>query len=357
MNKTNIAVVFDTNFIISHIRDLKEINKKLREQNYTPFITQISINERVSQKYIKLRSEYEKLDKLKEEFIKLAEIKELQDFDEKFKIEEDNTLKGYKTEFPNEIIAFSPNKYTLESIMERVYKKLPPFVEGESDRGFKDTLLWFSLLDYFSESPYSEIIFITDDKGFGNGKSTDKLCSEFENKTRKKISIHKNKYYLHLIGENEIESKNEDVVVVYDKITLNDSKKNNLREKINSYINNIMFITEPDYWGNIQKVQTFTTEVKFDDEYIKSIFSLLPDILENSIFQNELEPSKIFDLDNRIKNQYMIPIENIENLNNLHSEIKEKYADYLKPFYIAIASKFNQLYQPSIDKIDYEIPF
>ena len=56
-----------------------------------------------------------------------------------------------------------------ESIIERALAKNPPFEgkEKESDKGFKDTVLWYSILDFAREN-HGEYVFITNDNIFYN---------------------------------------------------------------------------------------------------------------------------------------------------------------------------------------------
>jgi len=56
-----------------------------------------------------------------------------------------------------------------ESIVERALDKTPPFEgkEKESDKGFKDTVLWYSILE-FAREKHGEYIFITNDNIFHN---------------------------------------------------------------------------------------------------------------------------------------------------------------------------------------------
>ena len=358
MSKENIAVVFDTNFVISHIADLQEINSKLKEKNYITFITQVSINERLSQKYLLIQDDYDTLKELKSKYKKIASIDEKKSFAEYIQKDEQYTLQGYEKEFPQRIISFNPTETTLSEIMDRVFKKIPPFINAAnaSDKGFKDTLLWFSLLDYFSSNKYDEVIFITDDKGFGKGQSNDKLCKEFNEITGVVISIHKNNHYLTLIGEFEVETIPLSPITI--KTELSDIEKKDLRDRIEISTHNIMWAELYDDWGNRDDDITFSTNLKFDVTYIENVFYSLSVELEKLVFQNELNASAILDLDNRISDHFSVPIENVEIINRLHIDIKEKHNEYLNQFYNAVANKLNQNYRvPVVESDDDNLPF
>lgn len=62
----------------------------------------------------------------------------------------------------------NPQKKCFERIVKRAFDKAPPFVgkEKNSDKGFKDVLIWESILELAETNPNSNIIFYTNDKGF-----------------------------------------------------------------------------------------------------------------------------------------------------------------------------------------------
>lgn len=64
-----------------------------------------------------------------------------------------------------------------ESIVQRAFEKRPPFEgkEKKSDKGFKDALLWESILEFVSTHPCSNIIYYSKDNVFD-----DFLIKEFE---------------------------------------------------------------------------------------------------------------------------------------------------------------------------------
>lgn len=66
-----------------------------------------------------------------------------------------------------EIPVASNNRF--ESIINRAFSKLPPFEgkEKRSDKGFKDALLWESVLEFALKHPKSKIIYYSKDNAFG----------------------------------------------------------------------------------------------------------------------------------------------------------------------------------------------
>lgn len=89
---------------------------------------------------------------------------------------------------------FEENIIPLQKNLDRVYNralhKIPPFNKlQEGDSGFKDTMIWTSILDYSYEK-YTKIIFVTQDRDFTNYKKD--LEQEFEMKHGKIINIYRN---------------------------------------------------------------------------------------------------------------------------------------------------------------------
>lgn len=65
------------------------------------------------------------------------------------------------------IISISSDKVSLfETILEMSIKKKPPFIEGKSDEGFKDSILFLSLLKFAETNLYVNYILFTDDQWF-----------------------------------------------------------------------------------------------------------------------------------------------------------------------------------------------
>lgn len=61
-----------------------------------------------------------------------------------------------------------PTEKKFMSIVDRAFKRKPPFggKDTNSDKGFKDVLLWESILEYKSQNKDNEILFYTKDKIF-----------------------------------------------------------------------------------------------------------------------------------------------------------------------------------------------
>lgn len=329
------AFVFDTNFIIENL-NLKEVVANLSEQ-FTVYVTQVSIDERISQKYIELKNKYEKLSALTDDYRGIASIRIITPFDKKFEAEKEITQKGYMDLFGEHIISFSSGEVAFSKILDRVYKKVPPFlsVDGASDKGFKDSLIWLSLLEFFQSGGEDDVVFVTNDNGFR--KNIDELYKEFKEFTGKNISIKDNSYYKSLF-----ESRESETTLSKKEVPLPDV--NQLREKVYDVIHSLCGVDSHDYWGNPDWDRAFTLSQKVDISYMEHVFTHLKQEIRNNLFESAIPADKILGLDDRITNGVPIPMSSLEDALSLYEEIRQKLPDYLPQFYSAAATIINGNY-------------
>lgn len=86
------------------------------------------------------------------------------------------------------IISIPKNKRIFNNIITRAINKEKPFLgkDGESDKGFKDVILWESIIDYVKKSENKKFILVTKNKiDFPL-----ELKVEFEKRTKKNIRIY-----------------------------------------------------------------------------------------------------------------------------------------------------------------------
>ena len=199
--RNKIALIFDTNFIIEHLKDLNTVVEKLNN-NYEVFVTQLSIDERISQQYLDLKATYDKVDKLSAEIKSFAKVDVFVKFDKFFESRKKGIQINYETLFSGKIIPFSKSQETFSEIIDRVNKKTPPFIKGSSDKGLKDTILWLSLMDYFSKnSEFESVLFVSNDHGFT--ENSDTLKKEFNSKTSIAIEIRNNDFLNQFVEEKK----------------------------------------------------------------------------------------------------------------------------------------------------------
>lgn len=348
MSNENAAFVFDTNFIIQN-HDLETVTQKLMDNSFIVYVTQVAIDERIAQVCNSIKEKYDELERSKQKFSEFASIKVTKEYNETQQYYKDGMKKKYESLFGENIIPLSISQDAFSRVLERAYAKVPPFIKGSSDKGFKDTLMWMSIIDYFTKNGEFKVIFVTDDNGFRD--NIDILQKEFNDLTGKMIEIKRNSYYKELVDPRPQPKQQEDVIHI--------ANLTDLRDKIQEIINEVCWVESEDYWGNLERDRTFTTSKPFDAHYIEQIFEQLGSKIESHILENSVSAFTILDIDNRIKNgSVQIPMTSLENLLKLYIDIKNQYKDYIQPFYLAAISMFNQNCEYSLDDIlDEELPF
>ncbi|PFZ70598.1 hypothetical protein COL82_29890 [Bacillus toyonensis] len=192
-------IIFDTNIL--YMRDYKdfsifefnsiydEVQGKIERNNvidqFELMVPEITIKELFKQQ---LQSYSTHVETMKSSYLKFEQIYDIDlRIDEKFDYE--NFLDKKKEQYiSSKAISILPicKEEKFVRIVERALNKEAPF-EGKdkkSDKGFKDALIWESLLE-FAEMNDGEYIFFTADKGFKK-----ELEHEFIEVTRRNIKIY-----------------------------------------------------------------------------------------------------------------------------------------------------------------------
>lgn len=343
----NTSLVVDTNFIIQK-RNLQEVIKTL-DDNYKLYVTQVSIDERIGQQIRDLKQKYDEIPKIQKEYKNIAKFDKIIDYEKSVTDLKKRVQKAYDKTKGINIIPFNNNEGTLSLILERANLKTPPFIfESKSDKGFKDALIWLSLLDYFKNDGENEIVFITDDNGFL--KNENFLCEEFNAYTEKTIQIKPNNYFKELFQENKeiVESFNVEPLPNF----------STLREEIYDTIDSLRWSMDYDYFGIEEWHETFELIEKVDTKYMEIVFSSLRKTIEEHIFDKSLPANDFLELDIRVINKNNISMEDIEKALKLYEKIQNNYPDYLEQFYTATANILNQNYlEPVSEDEDDDIPF
>ncbi len=343
------AFVFDTNFIIQ-IGNLDDVIENLKD-DYIVYVTQVSIDERIAQQCRDLKENFDELEKCKQKFIHFAEINLKKSYKEESEFYRTAIQEKYKKRFGEHIIPFSKTGEMFTAIIERANKKLPPFsnAKNASDKGFKDCMLWLSMLEYFKTTSESIVVFVTDDNSaFGN--HTEYLSNEFREITGKTIDFKTNSFYKDLKKLDNIEQENVEIETLPDVTQF--------REKLRTILHDLCGSYEENSFGDYCWERSFTLNQHVDAMYMKVIFEGLYDDIKKHIFDTYVYAEDIFDLDGRLTNgPIMIPIIAIESAYLLHKEAKEKYSTYIEQFYFTAAEIFNENYvQPLINEDD-DLPF
>ena len=344
-----VALIFDTNFIIEHSKDLNSVVEKL-SKSYEVFVTQLSIDERISQQYLDLKAKYDKASKLANEIHSFAKLEFLKEFDEAYKLTKIGVQNNYNNLFLNKIIPFSKSEETYAEIIDRVYKKTAPFISGNSDKGFKDTILWLSLIEYFSNNNnFESILFVSNDHGFT--ENIKPLQEEFKEKTKMHIEIQNNDFLNEMIIEKkDIEIKNSELK------NITSEELNDLRQEIQSSLKDVCtgYSYDPDVDG-YRSFPLFKLNEFLEINQIENMFENLSKVLFRDLFATEFVFRDLFNNLYIFKEQYYISREKIEALNSLYEKIKKNYKQLLPQFFKVVKETINQNYDT--DGFPEDIPF
>lgn len=343
------AFVFDTNFIIENKKHLDEVINNLKTE-FNIYVTQFSIDERIAQNCRAIKEKFEEVEKCAKKNHDIVEITFRKTLDEAYSSYQTNTPQAYKKIFGHNIIPYNKDGSTFELILERANMKEPPFSKNKdaSDKGFKDCLLWLSLLNYFKDNGEEQVVFLTNDNSaFRN--HVDFLTDEFKKVTGKTIEFKPNSYYIELTNPKTQEiQKNDEIPNVAQ-----------IRDKISHTIYNLCGCEIVDEWGEEYWEKYFSMNLLSDSIYAKNILDALPNIINTHLFDKRVSAYDIFDLDGRLQGgSTSIPIEALEVAHRLHKEIKESYPDYLEQFYLTVSNILNNNYtKPQLVTLDDDLPF
>ena len=340
------AIVFDTNFIFSR-KDLKNDIEKLKD-DFIVYVTQVSIEERIAQECRTIKKDYESVESYKVKYKKYAKIEFFITYEEAEKKRRDSMQQSYDRLFGDRIIPLPKDESTFSAIFDRSLRKLPPFLleSNASDRGFKDSVIWLSLLSFFKDNGESEIFFVTDDKGFTNNNAD--LEKEFAEYTGKTISIRENSFYRDYIEPPKSETQELPTIPDLDST----------RETIKTTIESICFSVVENDFGEEYCCNFYTTSEKFDRESTNSVFDNMEKVLNDHIFEKTIAASVVFSANQGIvdgKNE--IPINNIEKAMKLYKNFVENYPDYVGQFLEAATKILNENYNPRLFSSDSDVPF
>lgn len=302
MEKTN--VILDTNLLYesgkNEIKNYKEFELSSNFdsivsfletndliENYNVWIPEIVFMELEQQRKEKYKVS---IDNIKNEFKKLENYDKAEYNLPNINYEKELTkiISEYKKNNKINVLKIPKNEKLFEKILERCVKKQKPFCKG-SDKGFKDVILWESILDFTNYNKGKEkYILITN-----NSEDFVKILEqEFFTKTQKNIHIYyKIKDFQEAILKiNEIqsrisldnsliESENEsgELIDKVNEFLLKTSKQNIEKIKANSVngkleIKDIVEIGNKEYniqvfykilgyWGNIEQYRAFDVRV------------------------------------------------------------------------------------------------
>lgn len=355
---TKDIVVIETNFVRSHTPSVFDAILIALSEKYDVYLTQISIDERISQRYILHKTKYEELEGIAKTYREYADISFKKSFDDFVTDERERSLKLYQEKFGSRIINFVPDNDCFSIIIDRVYKKIPPFNPDpkSSDKGFKDTMIWLSLLQHFKiNTSGAKVIFLSTDGGFTKNENI--LKSEFLKTTDMEIEIRPNSYYKVLLGQQE--EKYDLPKCDSPSKQLNDLEKAEIRKTIHEIMEDFTSAWFAEYEdGDEYKSNRFVLRQNLTDSETEQLLNLLPKFVSDNIFVEDILASAWFGLlEIEVTDKTNVSIEIFERLNKLYAMVLGEYPDYLSKIIHAICVELNKTYQAYPVYNENELPF
>lgn len=351
----NKIIIFDTN-ILTEKRLLKNI-KLLIDQHKNRgdiYITETVLDEFTNFNYNLMKTEVVDTLSTYNFMYKLLDIEyDLKKIHSKEYLEDIKSI--IKDLFEDNIISLGTIK--LEEVYGRAIKKIPPFDSSRpSDNGFKDTLIWLSILNY-DYTNYSEIFFITKDKIFKKHEMF--FQKEFDKKHNKPIFIFDDLPIENVKDSNEqIESSTfQKSTEDYSESILEDYNKiNDFRSELEEVINEIIYIPVVNYDYYEHSELRFVIHEHINIENLESFRMHLVSLVKDNILSHKIKVfdflSPYCDIENILKN-YDIELDSVVRLLKIISEFQKVLPKYTNALLLAINNKINtETYQLDITNID-----
>lgn len=237
------ALFFDTSFIFGQGKKGDSFLRKFREEGFSIFIPELVVEESKA----KNRREIRELLRGVEKASNRAEIRK--SFPEIYVPKKEQYLKAYKKSDENTqdffdglgtILPLPAPADAWNLLLARDQEKKPPFVDGDSDKGWKDTLIWTSILEFSKSNEFEEYIFVTKDH-YDNGIPA--MQKEFKEVTGKDIAFLKPNDYQDLtrkLGLGIVDKKDDITELVSEAPSLGKEEVEQCKEAIRSFV----------YWEN-----------------------------------------------------------------------------------------------------------
>ena len=318
------VVIVDTNFLVNNTGNIKEIVKELQEKEIEVYVPEL-----VKEEFINIQ-----LRKLEEAYSKLENLKNLQKIiDLKYRKKEvtRKMVEGiynniFEENFKNKIIVYN-KEGMLDRVLERNKYKKPPFYNenNSSDKGFKDTIILLTIIDFISSFGDDAIFyFITSDNGFIKYKN--EIEKEIFDKCAKNITI--------VEGKSNQEEKTENI---FSKEEINIEE---IRKRINELMDIFIWTTSFDYYGNLQDERRFEISNYINNEKTEKFLNSIDGIIEDNIFRNEILVETFFETDEWVFSKNSIDVDTMKEISELYKKVKD--TKYKEAFINYISQRINE---------------
>lgn len=333
------VVIVDTNFLVNNTGNIKEIVKELQEKEIEVYVPELVKEEFINIQLRKLEEAYSKLENLKN-LQKIIDLK-YRKKEVARKIIERIYNNIFEQNFKNKIILYNKESM-LDRVLERNKYKKPPFYNenNSSDKGFKDTIILLTIIDFISSFGDDAIFyFITLDNGFIKYKND--IEKEIFDKCAKNLTIvegkEKNKVYKELNIVETQESQEEKTENIFSKKEIDIEE---IRKRINELMDTFIWTTSFDYYGNPQDERRFEISNYINNEKTEKFLNNIDGIIEDNIFRNEILVETFFETEEWVLSKYSIDVDVMKEISELYQKVKN--TKYKEAFINYISQRINE---------------
>lgn len=355
-------IIFDTNYIISNKKKF-ELDL-ITENGYECYIPEIVIDEIKGQNARDIISEYTNTsNRLKTDVAQLYfKIVDTTNIEDAIAMSDKNIDKFIKLYFNKNIIPNDKPSETFKTLLDRSKYKKPPFKDKDSDKGFKDTLIWICILNYCKTNNDNEVLFVTKDNDFLKNKQQLEIEFNSTNQTNK-ISIIDDDELTNILKkktntEPEKVSENPLVVTIVVESKLDQQKI----ERIRSIVDGILYSeTYNDFYNNgPETIENYAFPSFITEDQAIRVCDLMVQKEMDYIFYDQLDMLEIF-----VQSGIMDAItkaslsrKGYSEFTRIYQDIKDNYPSYLPSFIKYLTEKFNTMHYYSEISIEGEdLPF
>ena len=331
------VIFLDTHFLVNNIGKINEIANEFKEKEFDVYIPVLVKEEFINIQLRKLENAYNEIECYKQNN-PVMELK-YKEKEESIKIIEDLYNKKFDETFKDKIISYN-KKTMLDRVLERNRYKKPPFNKdsGSSYKGFKDTIILLSIMDFIDKyTEEVEFYFITSDNGFTKQKSA--IEKEIIEKYKNKFTIidgnDKSKLYKEINIEVELEIEKEDNVFYKKDINVDE-----IRNKINKLMDSFIFIETIDNFGNEEKERRFDLNKYITVEKTERFLDNIDKVIAENIFRNEIHIELFFENDVELSSYHKIDTYIVKEISEIYKLIKT--TEYKEALINYISERINE---------------
>ena len=334
------SVIVDTNFLIKNLGKIKDIVDELKEKELDIFVPELVKEEFINIQLRKLEDVYKELESLKKSH-NVFRLKYREKDEARKEIEESyNSL--FEQTFENNIIKYQKERM-LDRVLNRNRYKLPPFNSdpNSSDKGFKDTIILLSIMDYLKEIEAADAIFyfITIDGGFTKNKK--ELENEILEHTGKKLIILEGNEKSRILKELDIVEENKETTDEIENIfSQPDINIEEIRKRINELMDTFVLNVTYDYFGNPQEERRFDIVDNITNEETEKLLNNIDNVVDSNIFRNDISVEEFFDIKYVVFSRFSIDVETVKEISELYKMIKN--TKYKEAFLTYISQRINE---------------